>query len=197
MAPMTRSWTPKKKTVELQGEPRPSRIRRQHVPAASLVQPKPRNREREMWLGVAGITVLGIAIAVLAVGISDSTSRLSGSAGPAEPETGFRHCYNAGAGDCVRDGDTIWIGGQWAELALDAPEIAGARCTEERRRGIAAATRLREMLNNGEVKLGGAVSGADGTMVRRVTVDGRDVAKAMVAAGLAREIGSPAQGWCG
>lgn len=193
---MARPWTPKKKTVELQGEPRPSRIRRQHVPAATLVQPKPRNREREMWLGVAGISVMGIAIAALAVGISDSTSRLSGSASAAEPEPGVRHCYNAGTGDCVRDGDTIWLGGEQVEIALDAPEIAGARCAEERRRGIAAATRLRELLNKGEVTLGGVVRGADGTVMRRVAVDGRDVAKAMVAAGVAREIGS-GQGWCG
>ena len=192
---MARSWSPKKKVVELQPEARPSRIRRQHVPAASLVKPKPRNREREMWLGVGGITIMGIALAVLAIGVSHSTSTISGSAGAAEPEPAFRHCYNAGPGDCVRDGDTIWIGGEQVDLALDAPEIAGARCAAERQRGIAAATRLRDILNRGEVKLGATVRGADGQLVRRVTAGGRDVAKAMIAAGVVREVGS-GEGWC-
>ena len=192
---MAGPWTPKKKTVELQPAARPSRIRRDPVPAATLVQPRPRNREREMWVGVAGITVMAIALAVLAVGISDSTSRLSGSAAT-EPETGFRHCYSAGTGDCVGDGDTIRLGGQQVEIALDAPEIVGARCANERQRGIAAATRLRELLGSGAVRLTGTVRGADGTLMRGVTVDGRDVARAMIAAGVAREYGSGRRPWC-
>lgn len=193
---MSRTWTPKKKTVDMEPAARPSRIRREPVRAAEQVEPKPRNREREMWLGVGGIALMGTALAALAVGVSDSTSRLSGSAsaGPG-PQAGFQHCYNAGAADCVLDGDTIFLGGQRIEIAIDSPEINGALCPEERQLGIAAANRLRELLDSGEVKLTGTVSQADGTIRHNLSVDGADVGKAMIAAGAARPYGS-GQGWC-
>lgn len=47
----------------------------------------------------------------------------------------------------VIDGDTVERDGQrWRISGIDAPEVHGARCPEERRRGIVAAARLIELL---------------------------------------------------
>ena len=82
------------------------------------------------------------------------------------------------------DGDTINLNGERVEIAgMDAPEIRGAACTEESRRGITAAVRLREILNSGEVKVTGTERGADGRLLTRLDAGGRDVATAMIAPG--------------
>ena len=196
---MSKRWTPSKKTVELAAPVRPSRIRREPVRAEPEVKRRRRTREEELWLGIAGIVLMGASCAALAIGVSNATSQYSASteAPAASAEHRFQHCYSAGAtgADCVRDGGTISIGGEEVKLALDAPRISGAACAGERRRGILAATRLRDLLNSGEVALAGTVRQADGASLQAVTVDGRDVAKAMIAAGVARTYGS-STGWC-
>jgi endonuclease YncB( thermonuclease family) len=195
---MSKQWTARKKTVELAPPVRPSRIRRQPVRIEPEVKRRRRTREEELWLGAAGIVLMGAACAALAIGISNATSQYSAStAPPPGPALRFDHCYSAGAAaaDCVRDGGTIYIAGEKVRLAIDAPKISGAACSKERRRGILAATRLRDLLNSGEVAVTGTVREADGALVQTVAVDGRDVAKAMIAAGAARDYGS-GLGWC-
>ena len=192
---MSKIRKPAKKTVELEPEARPSRIRRDPVRTGAQVEPKPRNREREMWLGVAGISAMGVACAALAIGVSAATSQLGpGAAAKAEAGPRFAHCYNAGGSDCVRDGDTLYLDGARVELAADAPEIADANCSDERSRGIEAAIRLRELLNSGEVTVAGTARDADGRLLTSIEVDGRDVGETMIAAGAARRYGNA--GWC-
>ena len=195
---MSKTSKPGKKTVELpSGASRPSRIRREPVRIEPRAEPKPRNRERELWLSGAGIVAMAFACVALVVGISNATGLYSAQAAPgAEAEPRFRHCYNAAGADCVRDGDTVFLNGQRVEIAADAPEIAGARCASERQRGIAAANRLRELLNKGEVTLGGTVREIDGLVLREVAVDGEDVGAAMIASGVARAYAGAGRSWC-
>ena len=95
------------------------------------------------------------------------------------------------------DGDTANIDGERLEIAgMDAPEVRGAACPDERSRGIDAAVRLRDLLNSGEVKLLATQRAHDGRMLTKVEVDGRDVGAAMVAAGVAREYGGGPRSWC-
>jgi endonuclease YncB( thermonuclease family) len=56
--------------------------------------------------------------------------------------------------------------------------------------------RLHELLNSGKVTLGSTEREADGRLLRRVAVDGRDVSKAMIGAGVARDYGSGPRSWC-
>ena len=61
-----------KKTVELQAEARPSRIRRDPVPVAQSADRKLdlRSSERELWLAIIGIVLFALAIDLVIVGIS-------------------------------------------------------------------------------------------------------------------------------
>ena len=193
---MNRQFKPGRQTVALNQ----SRIRRAPVRLQPQVPVVPRKvrvrtREQELWAGVAGIVVLAAASAALIVGVSAIT-RSDGSATAAVPDR-FNHCWNGGGPDCVWDGDTARIAGERVEIAgMDAPEVGGAACPEERRRGINAAIRLRDLLNSGEVTVLGAQRAHDGRMLRKVEVDGRDVGAAMIAANAARAYGGGPRSWC-
>ncbi len=60
-----------KKSVEL----KPSRIRRDPVPAASPVRPDKLRHwdpsERETWIVAAGVVLFGVATAIIIIGFSD------------------------------------------------------------------------------------------------------------------------------
>jgi micrococcal nuclease len=187
-------FKPGRQTVALQ---QPSRVRRAPVPIQPQVPVKkaqPRTREQELWAGVAGIVLLATACFALTIGVS-AVTRSSGA--PSAPPPPFNHCYNGAGPNCVWDGDTINLNGQRVEIAgMDAPEIHGAACTEESQRGIAAAVRLRELLNSGEVKVRGTERGVDGRLLTRLDVGGRDVATAMVAQDVAREYAGGPRSWC-
>jgi endonuclease YncB( thermonuclease family) len=193
---VSKPWTSGKATVALPAEPRPSRIRRDPPPAPTVVKPRP-SRQREMALAAAGVALIAAACAGLIVGISEVTSVQSPAAAAASRSAErFRYCRSGGGPDCVVDGDTLKIGGERFQLAgMDAPEVAG-RCREESRRGVQAAVRLHELLNGGTVAVANAERGADGTVARRVEVDGRDVALTMIAGGLARQPADGPQDWC-
>ena len=76
---MSRNWTPKKSTVELDPAARPSRIRRDPVPVAesgdSEKQLRFRSNEWEIKLALIGIVVFALIIDVFAIAISEYTSR--------------------------------------------------------------------------------------------------------------------------
>jgi hypothetical protein len=75
---VSRNWTPKRPTVELDpsAEPRVSRIRRDPPPEAA--KPKALNpypTEREVRTVIVGVILFGIAIMIITLGFSDITSR--------------------------------------------------------------------------------------------------------------------------
>ena len=66
------------------------------------------------------------------------------------------------------------------------------------RLGRDAAIKLQRMLNSGKLRMSRVGQDLEryGLLLRSVSVDGRDVGRAMVAAGLAREIGDLTRSWC-
>jgi endonuclease YncB( thermonuclease family) len=180
---VSKPWNPGRQTVEL----RPSRIRREPVRLPTPVPPRSREQDmRNAVLGVALVTAAGVA---LVLGISEVTSNRPAVEAPSQAV--FGQCHTAGGPDCVVDGDSFFLAGQPIEIAaINAPEIRGAACPAERTRGIEAAVKLAELLNQGGV----TVTGSGGW--QRVEAKGADVAAAMVAAGVARESTAPSRDWC-
>ena len=188
---MSKQWNPRKPTVEL----RPSRIRRDPRLIQREEKVTPISTEQEIWLGVTGVVLFAMVIALVTAGFSVVTGFDGGAAGPKNVER-FGQCYNSDITDCVIDGDTIYLGGKKVQIAgMNAPRIQGAQCEAERSRGIDSAIRLAEILNRGTVTLGVAAHEPDGRLRRKVEVDGEDVGAAMFDAGAARVLGSEA-GWC-
>ena len=188
----------RKESVALPSEPRPSRIRRDPVRLEVKIEPKPRSREREIWTAVAGVALVAAGCTALVVGVSQVTSADGSGAAAATPALPrFDHCQTARDTDCVFDGDSFVMDGQAVEIAgIDAPEIRGARCPGEARRGIQAAVRLRDLLNRGTLDVAAPARSADGRVTRKVEVNGRDVALTMTAAGVAREYRDGPRSWC-
>lgn len=192
---MIKRSKPSRQTVEL----RPSRIRRDpaRVPNNANVQKASAavSEEREIWGGVAGIVVFAILIGVAIVGISFATIMHGDASAKNAPR--FGQCYNAGGPDCVVDGQTIYLGGQKLMIAnMVAPKIQGAKCDDERTKGIDAAVHLADLLNSGKVTAGATAEGPDGQMRTQVEVDGRDVGIAMVGDGAGRDPSAPSVDWC-
>jgi endonuclease YncB( thermonuclease family) len=180
---------------------RPSRIRREpvRVPTeAELKAAEVSKREREKWRTAAGVLFFAAGIAALAVAISAATYSRYDAAAVAREAARFRQCYSATGVNCVLDGDTIRVQGQWLDIAgLDAPEIKGAACGEERDRGIDAAVRLENLLNSGQVGVSAPVRDQYGRVVRKVEVNGKDVARAMISARVARVYDGETRSVCG
>jgi len=117
-----------------------------------------------------------------------------------EVTTEFGSCHEGGGTNCVVDGDTVWIAGEKVRIAgIDAPETHEFKCAEEAELGRRSAERLRAMLNSGAVVATPAGRDRDpnGRLLRNVAVDGRDVGKALIAEGLARDYAGGKRGWCG
>ncbi|MEO8454127.1 MAG: thermonuclease family protein, partial [Sphingomicrobium sp.] len=187
---MSKHWTPRKPTVVLRPAQRPSRIRRDPVrlePALDPVKAEANALEREMRGGVAGVLLFAAALAVLVIGISAATI-FHDDPGAAARAARFGQCYNADGPNCVVDGGTISIGGKTVAIAgIEAPQIQGARCADERAQGIEAAVRLVDLLNSGNVTVSTLFRDPYGRMVRKVRVGGDNVGKTLINAGVARE----------
>jgi endonuclease YncB( thermonuclease family) len=180
---------------------RPSRIRRDpvRVPTeAELKAAEVSKREREKWWAFAGVAFFAAGIAAAMVSISVATNTRVDAAAAEREAARFRQCYNSPGGNCVLDGDTIRVELKWVDIAgLDAPEVRGAACVAERDRGIDAAVRLADVLNSGQVAVSRPFSDAYGRVVRRVEVNGKDVAKMMISAQVARQYGGEKRNYCG
>ena len=187
----------RKESVALPAEPRVSRIRRDPVRLeAKAVKAQP-SREREIWTAAAGVVAIAACCTALVVGVSQVTSTGSSAAAakPAGPRFGY--CQTARDPDCVEDGDSFVMNGERIEIAgIDAAEIGGSDCVDEKRRGIEAAVRLRELLNGGTVAVTGAERAPDGRVASKVEVEGRDVGVTMLAGGFAREYRDGPRSWC-
>ena len=196
---MSKHWNPAKRTVALGAAQRPSRIRRQPVSINHNVPAKPQRpvniRERELYLGIAGILVFATAMGAIIVLIAMYTVFHDDPAADARYAQ-FNQCYAATGPNCVADGSTIYVNNSRVQIAgIDAPGIGDAKCDGERDRGIEAATVLGLILNSGPVTVGPAFTDQSGRTVHKVEVKGRDVAKTMIDQELAHEAGSGLS-WC-
>ena len=196
---MSKHWNPGKATVQLDAGARPSRIRRAPVAINANIPARPQRpaniRERELFFGIIGIVTFGVVIAATLIGFSVFTTFRDDPAADAAIAQ-FSQCYNAQGPNCVLDGDTIFVDGQRVEIGgMLVPKIADARCDQEHDRGVQAAVGLAELLNSGEVTIGGTVRDIAGRVGRRVEVRDRDVALTMIGQGLARDPAGSSD-WC-
>jgi len=192
-------WKPAKKTVELAGPARPSRIRREPVQLNPNVPVKPQRplnyRERELYLGIAGVLIFAALISVGILAFSAFTAFRDDPVADARYAQ-FTQCYNAQGPNCVLDGGTIYVSGQRIDIAgLVTPRIGDAGCDLEHDRGVAAASQLALLLNSGRVAIGAPFRDRDGRAVRKVEVNGRDDALKLIALDLVREAGGDTN-WC-
>jgi len=196
---MSKPWKPGRLPVELRGsrirrEPvRPSRIRRDPVRREKQIVAA--SEEREIWAGIAGVTLIAVALAVAILGVSAATIFHNDRA---ETDSGhFGQCVTDYGPNCVIDGETIHVDGAKILIAgIDAPAIEGARCSQERDNGIDAAVQLADLLNSGEVTAGPAFRDEFGREVHKIEVKGQDVGEAMIAAGVVRRYDGLNPGWC-
>lgn len=103
----------------------------------------------------------------------------------------------------VTDGDTVTIRGERIRIAnIDTPEIHRAQCDAERRLGQVAKRRLAELLGQGEIviKRGDPLDGRQkdrhGRTLALISVNGRDVGRALIDEGLARQWAGRREPWC-
>ena len=111
----------------------------------------------------------------------------------------FGLCSAGGVRNCVQSGDSFYLGGKTVRIAgIEAPQLYGAACPKEAQLGRASSVKLQQLLNSGELELTKTAPDLDsvGLLLRNVSVDGKSVAQAMVAARLAREIGDSTRTWC-
>lgn len=113
----------------------------------------------------------------------------------------FAYCGTTGLKNCVVDGATFWHRGMKIRVAgIEPPGMLKAGCDDERRRGFAAAVKLRELLNAGPFSLASATvggkEGQSGTF-RVVSRGGKSLADELLSLGLARpKSGAKAKSWC-
>ena len=98
----------------------------------------------------------------------------------------------------VIDGDTLSLRGRRIRIiGMDAPETHPSRCAQEAQLGNAATDKLRALLRSGTITMSGSGHDQYGRDLRKVFVNGVDVADSMISAGLARSYdGGKKQSWC-
>lgn len=196
---MSKHWNPGKQTVALGAAQRPSRIRRQPVAINHNVPAKPQRpantRERDLYLGIAGVLLFAAAMGAIVILIAKYTVFHDDPAADARYAQ-YNQCYAATGPNCVADGGTIYVNNSRVQIAgIETPGIGDAKCDGERDRGIQAATVLGLILNSGPVTVGPAFVDQSGRTVHTVAVKGRDIAKTMIDQDLAHEAGSGLS-WC-
>ena len=161
-----------------------------------------RKSSRGLWLPVVAVAAAAV-LAVWGSGVGDrDPAQGSAALAGASVSSGlvFGLCEQGGLTNCAASGDSFYLGGKTVRIAdIEAPRLYGAACAREARLGRSAANHLRALLNSGEIKLARVPRNPDGFgfLLRRVSVEGRDVGRAMTAAGFARSIGDRSRKWCG
>ncbi len=174
------------------------------LPEPEIARPG-RKSSRGLWLPVAAVALAaGIGLwgsGVLERQAQPSTTAAAASAAGATSSRGltFGLCDQGGLTNCVASGDSFYLGGKTVRIAnIEAPQLYGAACPRETRLGAESVLRLQRLLNSGGFEMSRVGHDLEryGLLLRSVTVDGKDGGQAMVAAGLAREIGDLTRSWC-
>lgn len=111
----------------------------------------------------------------------------------------FGLCGGGGVTNCVASGDSFYLAGKTVRIAgIEAPQLYGAACPKEAALGRESASKLKGLLNSGEIEMARVTPDLDryGLLLRAVSVNGKEVGRAMVDAGLARNIGDMTRSWC-
>jgi endonuclease YncB( thermonuclease family) len=198
---VSKHWKPAGKATALGGSrirrdpARPSRIRRDPIRLEKKVEAY--SEEREIAVGVIGILLMAAVLVVVIVGIAVATIfTVDPAAVNADPKP-FGQCYNSDGSNCVLSGDTIFVDHERVLIpGIEAPEINGARCQQEKDRGIAAAVGLSDLLQSGNVTVSPLFRDEYGRAVRKVAVKGQDVSEWMINHSLVRSYTGEKQKWC-
>ena len=150
---MSKHWNPGKQTVALGAAQRPSRIRRQPVAINHNVPAKPQRpantRERDLYLGIAGVLLFAAAMGAIVILIAKYTVFHDDPAADARYAQ-YNQCYAATGPNCVADGGTIYVNNSRVQIAgIEAPGIGDAKCDGERDRGIRARANSQQRAGDG------------------------------------------------
>ena len=99
---------------------------------------------------------------------------------------------------CIVDGDTGWEHGvKWRALDVDTPEIGHAECAAEKRLGIAARDRLRQLMAGGyRIERAGRAGYYGRDLVTIRLDDGRDAGRVLIVEGLSQPWPNEGNKWC-
>jgi endonuclease YncB( thermonuclease family) len=99
---------------------------------------------------------------------------------------------------CTVDGDTGWENGvKWRALNVDTPEISQPECAEEKRLGLEARDRLRELMAGGYRIDRTGDSGRYGRELANVILsNGRDAGQVLIDEGLSQPWPNEGNRWC-
>jgi hypothetical protein len=169
------------------------------LPDRDLAEARRRSR-RGLWLPIAAVA-LAAGLGLWGSGTLEPTASTRTAAAASTTSRGLRFglCDQGGLTNCVASGDSFYLGGKTIRIAsIEAPQLYGAACPREAQLGRLSAKRLQALLNSGELEMTRAGDDLEryGLMVRNVAVDGKDVGRAMIEAGVAREIGDLTRSWC-
>jgi micrococcal nuclease len=158
-----------------------------------------RPNRRGLLLPIAAV-LCAIALSIWGSGMLQGTKTPRASAA-ATTSRGlvFGLCNEGGLTNCVASGDSFYLGGKTVRVAgIEAPQLYGAACPNEAALGRKSAVHLQGLLNSGELEMTKVGQDLDryGLLLRNVAVDGKDVGRTLVAAGLARDIGNLTRSWC-
>lgn len=144
-------------------------------------------------LGAIGLSIWGSGM------LERAKSPLAATTATTSRGLVFGLCNEGGLTNCVASGDSFYLGGKTVRVAgIEAPQLYGAACPKEATLGRKSAAKLQGLLNSGELEITKVGQDLDryGLLLRNVAVDGKDVGRTLVSAGLARDIGDLTRSWC-
>ncbi|MEC5292643.1 thermonuclease family protein [Aurantimonas sp. C2-6-R+9] len=100
---------------------------------------------------------------------------------------------------CIVDGDTGWERGvKWRALDVDTPEISQPECAEERRLGLKARERLRQLMAGGyRIEWTGGRGRYGRELANVILSDGRDAGQVLIEESLSQPWPNEGNRWCG
>ena len=156
---------------------------------------KPQRKDIRLWLWA-------VPILLLIGGLLDP--KLIGPIGPlgaTERVTAkFDFCGPGGSAACVIDGDTIRLGDRTIRITgIDAPELANAKCIEEKALGNRSRSRLLQLLNRGPFEMIAhrlQTHDRHGRYLMVLRRDGQSIGKQLIKEDLAHRYTGFKRTWC-
>ena len=99
---------------------------------------------------------------------------------------------------CIVDGDTGWERGvKWRALNVDTPEISQAECAAEKRLGLKARDRLRQLMAGGyRIEWTGGRGRYGRELANVILSDGRDAGQVLIDERLSQPWPNDGNRWC-
>lgn len=136
----------------------------------------------------------------LALAAAALAATLAPAAAAPLPEASWETCNRRPASEipnCVISADTIRLGRSNRLATVDSPDLNGPQCDAERELALTAAETMGALLREGgwQVVTTGQAD-PDGRPMIRLERDGVEIGELLIAAGVARSVDDPVEGWC-